>query len=71
MAATDSSLSSGNPAKKEDEFNEFYTEVRDFPLISVSLYMQRYRQNNTRFFVSVTTVVNIFGVATSTNVTLE
>ncbi|XP_070152669.1 dnaJ homolog subfamily C member 8 [Polyergus mexicanus] len=29
MAATDSSLSSENPAKKEDEFNEFYTEVKE------------------------------------------
>lgn len=28
MAATNSSLSSEIPAKKEDEFNEFYTEVR-------------------------------------------
>lgn len=28
MAAADSSLSTENPAKKEDEFNEFYSEVR-------------------------------------------
>ena len=29
MAATNSGLSSEIPAKKEDEFNEFYTEVSD------------------------------------------
>ncbi|XP_011693935.1 PREDICTED: dnaJ homolog subfamily C member 8 [Wasmannia auropunctata] len=29
MASTDSSLSSENPAKKEDEFNEFYSEVKE------------------------------------------
>ncbi|EZA46727.1 DnaJ-like protein subfamily C member [Ooceraea biroi] len=29
MAATDSSLPSENPAKKEDEFNEFYSEVKE------------------------------------------
>jgi HAMP domain-containing protein len=33
MAATDSSLSTENPAKKEDEFNEFYSEVRKIQLI--------------------------------------
>lgn len=40
MASTDSSLSSENPAKKEDEFNEFYSEVRYFPLILAFLYTQ-------------------------------
>ncbi|XP_011139624.1 dnaJ homolog subfamily C member 8 [Harpegnathos saltator] len=29
MAATESSSSTENPAKKEDEFNEFYTEVKE------------------------------------------